>query len=129
MPITYDYIAESKQVRAIASGIISVTDILTYLNEVLTDPRIAEGFVEVVNFEAIEDLVLRYAELAPFKQVWSEYQKKGCAAVILYAPTDLSFGSLRMVQAVIQLSDENVADHFVVVRTKEELQSELLKHP
>jgi hypothetical protein len=51
--------------------------------------------------------------------------QKGCKATIICAPTDFSFGTFRMLQAVVLMRYE--ADPFIVVRSKEELAAKILK--
>jgi hypothetical protein len=49
--------------------------------------------------------------------------KKGCKAVAIYAPTDLSFGTFRMLQTTVSMRHEVAEDLFVVVRSNEELKN------
>jgi len=61
----------------------------------------------------------------PFTYQWESYQAKGCKATLIYAPTDISFGTFRMLQTVISLRQEVDEDRFIVVRSKDELQEQL----
>lgn len=47
--------------------------------------------------------------------------KKGCKAVVIYAPTNLSYGTFRMLQTVVAMSYDLAEDLFMVVRSKDEL--------
>ena len=125
MAITYQYDKSSCVVQSIATGVITVQEILKYLVKVLEDSQIDRSFIEVVDFEGISNLVISYNDLSPFRDMWEKYKQKGCAATILYAPTDLAYGSFRMLQTVIEMYGLNDKEKFIIVRTKAELQEQI----
>jgi hypothetical protein len=51
--------------------------------------------------------------------------QKGCRASLIYAPTDLGYGTLRMAKTFITLEHELAEDLFVVYRKKEDLENRL----
>lgn len=69
-----------------------------------------------------EDLTPWFFDPVVFS-IWEEYMKKGCKAVVIYAPTDLSFGTFRMLQTTVSMRHEVAEDLFVVVRSNEELKN------
>jgi hypothetical protein len=121
MTLSYRYDPEQNCIYTRASGTVTTGDILQYIEIILEDKRIKRGFIEIVDFEAVEDLVVTYSEINPFPSIWEKYRQQGCKAVIIYAPNDLSFGTFRMLQTVVLLSHEE--DPFIVVRSKEELEA------
>lgn len=121
MPINYQFDTESKIVSAKATGTVSAGEILNYVNEVLADSRVPRDFAEIVDFEDIKDLTVSYSELEPFPNIWKRYRQKGCKQVLIYAPTDLSFGTFRMLQTFVSLYDDTANTDFIVCRTKKEL--------
>jgi len=125
MPITYQYEIDSKIVRAKATEVVSTKDILDYVNNIIEDIKIESGFIEVVDFQDVGDLIVTYSDLMPFPSIWKKYMKKGCNAVIIYAPTDISYGTFRMLQTVVALEDGVAEDHFIIVRSKNELENKL----
>ncbi len=125
MPITYQYEADSKIIRAKATEVVTTKEILDYVTNIIEDIRIEKGFVEVVDFQLVEDLVVTYSELDPFPVIWEKYMKKGCKAVVIYAPTNLSYGTFRMLQTVVAMSYDLAEDLFMVVRSKDELDNKL----
>ena len=70
MPITYQYEADSKIIRAKATEVVTTKEILDYVTNIIEDIRIEKGFVEVVDFQLVEDLVVTYSELDPFPVIW-----------------------------------------------------------
>ena len=121
MPITYQYESDANIVRAKATESITTKEILDYVTNITEDVTIESGFVEVVDMELVKDLVVTYSELGPFPNIWEKYMEKGCKGSVIYAPTDLSYGTIRMMQTVISMRYEVTEDLFVVVRSREEL--------
>ncbi len=106
MPIAYHYEADPKIVRAKATKVVTTKDILDYVSTIIKDDTIERDFIEIVDFQLVRDLVVTYSELNPFPYIWEKYMKKGCKAVVIYAPTDLSYGTFRMLQTVITARHE-----------------------
>jgi hypothetical protein len=127
MPITYKYDIDSNTVHTRASGKVKTADLRDYVTKILEDTRIKKGFIEVADFETVTDLVVAYSEVNQFPFVWGKYMEKGCKAVLIYAPTNLTYGIFRMLQTVINLRHESADDLFMVFRSKEELESKLIE--
>lgn len=125
MPYSYQYNAETNIIDSCWTGIFSVKDIHEYLTAVLADDRIQPDFIEIVNIEAVENLIVRYSETAPFEDIWKRFHDKGCTATIIYAPTDKSYGTFRMLKSVVESRNENLPQDFIVVRTKEEIAKQI----
>ena len=125
MPITYKYDIETNTVRTRASGKVKTADLRDYATKILEDTRIKKGFIEVADFETVTDLVVAYREINQFPFVWGKYMEKGCKAVLIYAPSNLSYGIFRMLQTVISLRHKNANELFMVLRTKEEIENKL----
>ena len=125
MPITYQYESDANIVRAKATESITTKEILDYVSNITEDVTIESGFVEVVDMELVKDLVVTYSELEPFPNIWEKYMEKGCKGSVIYAPTDLSYGTIRMMQTVISMRHEVAEDLFVIVRSREELDNML----
>jgi hypothetical protein len=125
MPITYQYEPDTKIVRTTATGVITTQEMVEYVSSVVEDPEVERGFIEVTDFESITDFVLTYSELTPFPALWGQYMQKGCRASLIYAPTDLGYGTLRMAKTFITLEHELAEDLFVVYRKKEDLENRL----
>ncbi|MCP4900681.1 MAG: hypothetical protein GY906_27270 [bacterium] len=125
MPLSFSYDRERMVLSTKADGIVTLEEMLDYLHVVIADEHIKPGFVELVDFSAIEDFVVSFNDTRPFEDLWKSYVEKGCAATIVYAPGDLSFGVVRMVQTVIQTSGHGDQGVFVVVRTQVEVAEKL----
>ena len=77
--IAYHYDAAKNQVRTRAEGIVSAEEILAYVRSIVDDPAIQPGFVEIVDFDAADDMVVSYSQLPPFRQIWNNYRPRGVA--------------------------------------------------
>jgi len=118
--IVYEYDSESGTVSTEARGVITVMDMRDYVSEIIGRSDIASGFIEVVDVERVEDFVFRYSDTSVLKSLWPRFVEKGCVCSIIYAPTDLGYGLMRMLQAV--LVDVFAEDSkFHVARTREDV--------
>jgi hypothetical protein len=100
---------------------------IDYLTSVIEDITIEKGFIEVVDLQLVKDVVLTYSELSPFPRLWGKLLEKGCKGTVIYAPSEVSYGTTRMLQMSIADTHAIANDFFIVVRSKEELESELTK--
>ncbi len=125
MPIEYKYDADTRIVHTRISGTVSAADMLGCVRSVLGDDGIGEGFIESVDSGEVTDLVVAYSQLRPFPAMWKEYMSKGCAGVLIYAPSDVSFGIFRMLRTVISLQHPEAEELFVIVRSREEVLEKL----
>ena len=125
MPISYKYESDDKIIRAKAKETITTKEILDYVTKIVEDTTIETDFIEIVDFELVVNLVITYRELDPFPSIWAKYMGKGCKASVIYAPTDLSYGTFRMLQTVLSMRNESAEDLFIVVRSKDELEKKL----
>jgi hypothetical protein len=132
MAFSYLYDSESNIVYARATGKVDTNDLLKYVERILKDKKIKSGFIEVADLASIEDLSVHYNETLQFKKIWRKYIEKGCKATIIHAPTESSYGTVRMLQTVVDMNQDTDNPHFIVVRSKETLDSllqELLGTP
>jgi hypothetical protein len=125
MPITYKYHPDSNIIRTKASGVIETKDLGEYVNSILDDGDIRSGFIEIADFESVTDLVITYSDLSPFPHVWKRYMEKGCKAVLIYAPTNISYGMFRMLQTVLTLQHETADDLFMIFRSRKEVEKKV----
>lgn len=123
--ITYKYDPGPNLVRARAEGMIRVADLLEYVRSIVEDKAIEPGFVEIVDFDPVEDMTISYSEMAPLPHIWKRYLAKGVRATILYAPSDAAYGVCHMFQSVIEPEGDLTRGPFTIVRNPEELADRL----
>jgi hypothetical protein len=124
MPITYEYNPSSNILHSYHSGRQTVSRICDFFLQVISDPTVKNGFIEVVHFaDDIEfDLTGHTARKIPI--YYSEMKNnKNLKATIFIAATQLQYGIARM---MINLHGVFDPTHDVrVVRTPEETQREI----
>ena len=121
MAIDYVYEPAERIIRTEARGIISARDINNYVSEIVGRVDIASGFIEIVNLEEVEDFEFKYSDTDTLKSLWPKFVEKGCLCSIIYAPTDLGYGLMRMLQTVLVGDDDTPGQGFEVVRTRKEV--------
>ena len=121
MPINYTYEPDKGIIRTEARGIISARDMCDYVTDIVGRVGIASGFIEIVYTEKVEDFLFRYSDTDTLRSLWPQFVKKGCVYTIIHAPTDVGYGSMRMLQTVLLADDDTQGPVFEVVRTKEEV--------
>ncbi len=125
MPITYHYESEPGIIRSKATDVITAEDLFHYFTSVIEDTKIEKSFIEIVDFEFIKDLVIAYSELNLLPNIWDKYLKKGCKKVLIYAPTNLSYGTSRMMRTIATMAHDDTEELFQVFRSKDELENKL----
>ena len=123
--IAYVYDPQQNLVRARAEGRLLMSELLAYVRSIVEDEAIQRGFVEIVDFEPVDDMTITYSEISPLPQIWKKYLEKGVRAVILYAPGEVAYGVCRMFQAVIVPEADLTRGPFTIVRNAEELGARL----
>ena len=123
--MTYQYEAEPKFIRVKATGIVTTKEMLEYVSSVIEDAKIEKNFIEIVDMQHVSDLIVTYSELKPFQRMWEKYVEKGCRAVVCYAPTDLSYGTVRMIKSIILAKWKTATGLFFVVRSEDELANKI----
>lgn len=125
MPVRYTYDQDRKIIDTDAHGVVTVDEIVQYLNAILTDEEIVYGSMEIFSLENATDLVMKYSEVAVFKRLWAKYKRRIGKKVLVIAPTDVSYGLFRMLSTVVALSDAEAAEAFVILQSRSELRDYL----
>lgn len=120
MPISYTFSLDSCIVYSKAEGVLTLEDLLHYLESVVGDARITEGFVELVDIERVTDFRVSYSDTSPFAPIWKRYLEKGCRGTVVYAPGDQAFGVTRMVRGTLGHQLDGSEIEFVVTRSLDE---------
>ena len=121
MPIIFEYDNKSKIISTVANGVISARDMHNYTSEIIDRTDIMSGFIEVVDIEKVEDFIFRYSDTHALKILWPQFIEKGGVCSIIYAPTDLGYGIMRMLQSVLLDDDYTEVEKFILTRTREEV--------
>ena len=126
MPIKYEYDQKLNIVHTSPFGEVSVSEIETYFKKLSSDPQIADGFVEVVHFEKVDDFMFSSNQASSIAETFGKLKvQKGVNLTVFIGTTDLHYGLGRLFQAFIEL---NSPDHVVYVVRNEEEADRVIKH-
>jgi len=121
MAITYKYDKSGNLVLAEVKGVISIQELLIYFENVSEDLNIKSGFVEVVDLSEVTDLQISYSSAQNITEDWDKWKQKSHKGSIMYAPTDLAFGILRMMQILIEIKPGTEEIPHLVTRNKDDI--------
>lgn len=121
MPVTYRYDEEKNALMTFPTGLLAIDEITDYFKRASEDTAVAEGFVEVVHFDGVDDFEIRYSNAQAISDAYRQYMlAKGCRGTIFIAGSPAGFGIARMLSTVFE--------EFAVLRvisTEDELAEEL----
>jgi len=121
MPIEYTYNEETKIIDTNAHGIVHVSEIVDYLQTILSDDQIEYGATEIFSLENAADLIMTYSQAQIFKSLWATYKVRIGKRILVIAPTDKAFGLFRMLASVVEMSDEEAGNAFIVLRSRDKI--------
>ena len=91
-------------------GIISATDIIDYIQDVVKDDNFKEGLSEYIDLSKVEDWKLDHQEVE--KVTYVDSNGKGTVKKInkcaIFAPSDIAFGMARMYQNFADKYNSNI---------------------
>ena len=91
-------------------GIISATDIIDYIQNVIKDKDFKEGLIEYIDLSGVEDWKLDHQEVEKVTYVDSDGQGtvKKINKCAIFAPSDIAFGMARMYQNFADKYNSNI---------------------
>ena len=121
MAITYTYDQAENLVLTEAKEVISIQELSIYIVNVSEDLNIKSGFVEVVDLSEVTDLQISYSSAQNITKGWDKWKHKSHKGSIMYAPTDLAFGILRMMQTLIAMEPGSEETPHLIARNKDDI--------
>ena len=121
MAISYTYDQSENIVLVKAIGVISIQDMFKHAEKVAGDPNINTEFIEVVDLSECTDLQVSYDSSTKLTNSWDKWKNKFHKGSIMYAPTDVSYGVIRMMKTQIEMEPGSEAVAHLVTRTKDEI--------
>lgn len=91
-------------------GIISATDIIDYIQNVVKDDKFKEGLMEYIDLSEVEDWQLDHQEVEKVTYVDSNGMGtvKKINKCAIFAPSDIAFGMARMYQNFADKYNSNI---------------------
>jgi len=121
MAITYTYDQSENLLLTEAKSDISIQELLIYAKNVSDDQSIKSGFIEIVDLSEVTDLHISYSSARTLTNGWDKWKHKNHKGSIMYAPTDVAFGILRMMQALTEMEPGSEEIPHLVTRNKDDI--------
>jgi len=84
------------------SGVVQVSDILSYAQEVLLLDLITEGTIEYYDLSEMTNLELDYKSARSLSDTLRDWLSRGWAGSVYFTPEAYQFGMIRMIGAVVE---------------------------
>lgn len=121
MAIKYTYDQSENLVLVKAKGVISIRDIIKYMEKVSEDLNIKAGFIEIIDMSESTDLQISYISSQTLTREWGKWKHKSHKGSIMYAPTEVAFGIMRMMKTLIETEPGSETIHHLVTRNKDDI--------
>lgn len=125
MEFSYTYDPENKLVNTVAPDKITLERIDAHIRKLIQDPEIKPGYIEVIDFENVFEFDLKYEQVDVFIEHRKNMVFKGNIGFVLYAPTDLTFGTMKMMKLALEPKDERINDTLKIVRSRDDIESSI----
>lgn len=118
MPIVYSYHAKDHTVRTKVTGCLYVESVCEYLGDLITDPNVPDGFLEIVDFDEVTKFGFEHHNI---RKILAAYKamKRGTKAIgtIFVATNPVAYGLCR-----VQMGFYDGSGVMEVVRSHENLE-------
>lgn len=120
MPITYEYNNKNNLVSTTITGALHSNDIIGHLHRLIKDKEIKSNFIELVDFNAVEDLILKYTDLVSIAGLTNKLVE-GHRLSIFSAYNEFTQAMLGMMMHLFHSVELNV----IICKNEKELESNL----
>ena len=121
MPIKYEYDGDKNIVYSYATGVVTISELTEYVNNLVEDQRVRNDFLEIANLDGVEEFKFTYSDTLQLPELFAEIKnKKNQMATIFIAKRDFQFGMARMMSIVVESTLPTR-----VVRSQEEAEKEV----
>jgi hypothetical protein len=119
--VEYNYDPQKNIITVYPNEALSVLDISEYAQKILADSNIKTGFIDLVDFQEINDFQFTYKEATNFPAIFTDLiNKKDHKGTIILTKSNLQFGIARMWSMIM---DEYLDVH--VARSVEEAEKSI----
>ena len=109
MPIEYDIIEDKQLILAKGSGVVTGSDVIRHLDTLAADDKYTMPMKKLVDYRTIDSIRISSEEaglIAQKKSLINKFTGERCAFV---SPEDLTYGTSRVHQALVESADINTA--------------------
>jgi len=97
------------------TGVVELSDILSYAREVLAKDLVVEGTVEYYDLSGMTNLSLDYRSARSLVETLSEWLARGWQGSVYFTPEPYQFGMIRMIGGIAE-NIEGASDGVMVPR-------------
>ena len=103
MPIKYEYDREKNIVYGYPYGLVSMSDITQYFDNLVEDSKVGSDFIEIVNLDEVTEFRLSYKEALQLPDLFAKVNNtKKHRGTILIGKKDFQFGMARMMSTITE---------------------------
>jgi hypothetical protein len=109
MPIEYRYDAELNAVVTNVTGVLQEGDAFAHLRNLLDDPDVPSGYVEIVDFSSADGFAIKSTGASVITSLLPELRsRKDYRGTVFYAPSDVAFGIARIFRELVEVRGMSV---------------------
>ncbi len=97
------------------TGVVQISDILSYSKEVLSLDIVTEGTIEYYDLSEMKNLNVDYKSAYAFTGALQEWLSRGWQGSVYFTPQEYQFGMIRMIGAVVECI-QGVPDRIMIPR-------------
>ncbi len=101
MPIEFQYDEENRVIITKGTGVVSMDELIVYGRNVLNLDGDLKGAVEYVDLSQATDVELTYLSAKSMLSTYRKWMERGVKGSVFYVPSDLSYGLVCMIRAVL----------------------------
>lgn len=105
----YHYHTDLNLIELRHTGVVENSDVVSYLEEILSLGIATEGTIEYVDLSEIAGLKADYDAASGFTGLFGELLSRGWQGAVFFAPREYQFGMVRMLGAVLESMQERPA--------------------
>jgi len=121
MPISFEYKKNSNLIESKISGVLHFEEIAEYFIKLNNEIALAPNFVEIVDFNDADDLVLTFTALNKLSELYQELTAKGHQITLFCAYNNHAQGILDMMMPLFHTMKINV----LVCKSEQELKTNI----
>ena len=100
---SYEYDATTNIVHVKPKGVMHVADIEGYASALLEDESVQSGYIEVVDFSGLEDVIADAYSFIGVETIFKKLsEQKNFTGSVAIVPTDYIYGMIRMLTVSFQ---------------------------
>ncbi len=98
----YHFHTELNLIEVHPAGVVQLSDILSYFEEVLSLDLVTEGMIEYVDLSKMTNFSLDYQAANGLTKVLEKWLARGWQGSVFFTPQEYQFGTVRMIGTIAE---------------------------